>query len=69
MFFDYETQFEELEAKLEETQRLLKIAIERIAALEERLNKNSKVNLSPQERSTIMECCNNPVSDRQLDLR
>ena len=35
------------EAKLAETHRLLKLAIERIAALEERLNKNSKNSSKP----------------------
>lgn len=34
--------YEELEAKLSETMQLLKLALERIALLEERLNKNSK---------------------------
>lgn len=34
--------YEELESTLAKTQHLLKLALDRIAALEERLNKNSK---------------------------
>lgn len=39
---ELEAKLQTTEAKLAETHRLLKLAIERIAALEERLNKNSK---------------------------
>jgi len=38
--------YEELEAKLAETQQLLKLAIERITALEEWLNKNEQFQAS-----------------------
>lgn len=39
--------YQQLEAKLAETQRLLKLAIERITQLEERLNKNSSNSSKP----------------------
>jgi len=39
--------YEQLEARLEKTERLLKLALERIAQLEERLNKNSKNSSKP----------------------
>lgn len=39
--------YEELEIKLEETQRLLRIAIDRITALEEQIKKNSKNSSKP----------------------
>ena len=41
------TRLAETEAKLLETQNLLKLAIDRITALEERLNKNSKNSSKP----------------------
>jgi len=39
--------YEELEAALAKTQHLLKLALERIAVLEEKLNKNSKNSSKP----------------------
>ena len=39
--------YEELESALVKTQNLLKLALERIAELEERLNKNSKNSSKP----------------------
>ncbi len=39
--------YEELEAKLAETLNLLKLALERISILEERLNKNSNNSSKP----------------------
>lgn len=44
---ELEAKLQTVEAKLAETQRLLKLAVERIAALEERLNKNSQNSSKP----------------------
>lgn len=48
--------YEELEAKLAETQQLLKVALERIAALEEQLNKNSKNSSKPPSSDRKSNC-------------
>lgn len=39
--------YEDLEKELKETQKLLKIALERIIKLEEQINKNSKNSSKP----------------------
>ena len=73
MFFVMKPSYEELEAKLtateaklEETQRLLKMAVERIVALEERLNKNSKNSSKPPSSD---QKSNTPDQNKQLKNR
>lgn len=53
--------YEELEAILAKTQNLLKLALERIAVLEEKLNKNSKNSSQPPSRDR------KPNSSDQMD--
>lgn len=51
--------YEELEAKLAETLQLLKLAVERITVLEERLNKNSKNSSKPPSTDQKENSSNN----------